>query len=53
LEEEMVNIGCRVAYVKEDPISPAIGIQFLDLDSENTEKLLAYVCRLGMDVMRR
>lgn len=53
LEEEMVDIRCRVAYVQEDLISPAAGVEFMDVDSDNTEKLLSYVCKLGMEVIRR
>ena len=53
LEDEIVDVRCRVARVEENPISPAIGVEFMDVVSENTEKLLSYVCKLGMNVIKR
>jgi c-di-GMP-binding flagellar brake protein YcgR len=53
LDEEMIDMRCRVAYVNEDPIRGSVGVEFLDVDSESTTKLLSYVCKLGMEVIRR
>ncbi len=53
LDEEMVEVRCRVAYVRENPIKPVIGVEFLDVDGENTGKLLSFVCKLGIELIRR
>ena len=53
LDEEVVDVQCRVARVEEDPLCPTVGVEFIDIDSNNTDKLLSFVCRLGMDVVGR
>jgi c-di-GMP-binding flagellar brake protein YcgR len=51
LDDEIIDVRCRVARIVQDPISPAIGVEFIDLASGNTDKLLSYVSKLGMSVI--
>lgn len=53
LDEDMVHMNCRVAHVNDDPIRGSAGVEFLDVDGESTGKLLSYVCKLGMELIRR
>lgn len=51
LEDEMVDVGCRIAYVQDSLLSPAVGVEFIDVDRKSTEKLLSFVCKLGMELV--
>jgi len=52
LEEDMVEVNCRVAHSKESPISPVIGVEFVEVGGESTGRLLSYVCKLGIELIR-
>jgi c-di-GMP-binding flagellar brake protein YcgR len=52
LEEDMVEVSCRVAHSKDSIISPVIGVEFIEVDGESTSRLLSYVCKLGIELIR-
>jgi len=51
LEDDMVEVNCRVAHSKDSIISPVVGAEFVEVDGESTSRLLSYVCKLGIELI--